>query len=45
VRAYSEALKYAPNEPEIRSALQNQIERVSRDALAGINPLRDPSLE
>jgi tetratricopeptide (TPR) repeat protein len=45
VRAYSEALKYAPHEPEIRSALQNQIERVSRDALAGINPLRDPSLE
>jgi tetratricopeptide (TPR) repeat protein len=45
VRAYIEALKYAPDEPGIRSALQYQIQRVSRDALAGISPLRDPNLE
>ena len=35
VRAYSEALKYAPEDRTIRSALQNQIERVSR-ALASV---------
>ena len=45
VRAYTEALKYAPDEPGIRSTLQYQIQRVSRDALAGISPLRDPNLE
>jgi len=45
VRAYIEALKYAPDEPGIRSALQYQIQRASRDALAGISPLRDPNLE
>jgi len=42
VRAYSEALKYAPEDRAIRSALQNQIERVSRDDLAEVSPLRDP---
>jgi tetratricopeptide (TPR) repeat protein len=44
-RAYSEALKYAPDDPEVRSALQNQIQRVSHEALTGISPLRDPHLE
>jgi hypothetical protein len=45
VRAYSEALKYAPEDPEIRSALQNQIRRVSREELSEVNPLRDPHME
>ncbi len=45
VRSYTEALKYAPEEPEIRAALQNQIELVSREALAGVSSLRDPHLE
>jgi len=45
VQAYSTALKYAPNEPQLRSALQNQIQRVSRDPLAGVTPLRDPYME
>lgn len=45
VRAYSEALKYAPEDPKIRSALQNQIRRVSREDLAEVNPLRDPHME
>jgi hypothetical protein len=45
VRAYSEALKYAPEDPEIRSALQNQVQRVSREDLAGVSPLRDPHME
>jgi len=45
VRSYTEALKYAPEEPEIRVALQNQIQLVSHEALAGISPLRDPHME
>src|ERR1022692_1361016 len=45
VGAYSEALKYAPEDPEIRSALQNQIQRVSREDLVEVNPLRDPHME
>ena len=45
VRAYSEALKYAPEGAEIRSALQNQIRRVSREDLSEVSPLRDPHLE
>jgi tetratricopeptide (TPR) repeat protein len=45
VRAYSEALKYAPEDREIRSALQNQIERVSREDLVEVSPLRDPHME
>lgn len=41
--AYSEALNYARDEPEIRHALQNQIQRVSREALAGITPCVTPT--
>lgn len=37
VQAYSEALKFAPHEPKIRSALQNQIQRASREPLAAIS--------
>jgi tetratricopeptide (TPR) repeat protein len=44
-QAYSNALKYAPDESELRSALQNQIQRVSREPLVGISPLRDPYME
>jgi hypothetical protein len=44
-QAYSDALKYAPDESELRSALQNQIQRVSREPLGGISPLRDPYME
>jgi hypothetical protein len=45
VRAYSEALRYAPEDPKVRSALQSQIQLVSRDVLAGVSPLRDPHME
>lgn len=45
VQAYSDALKHAPDEPQLRSALQKQIQRVSRDPLAGVPPLRDPYME
>jgi hypothetical protein len=42
---YSEALKYPPEDLETRSAIQSQIQRVSRETLAEISPLRDPYLE
>ena len=45
VHAYSDALKYAPDEPKLRSALQNQIQRLSGDPLVGVSPLRDPYME
>lgn len=45
LRAYIDALKYAPDEPELRAALQSQIQRVSIASLAGIKPLRDPFME
>jgi hypothetical protein len=45
VSSFSAALKYAPEDPRLRSELQNQIRRVSRETLAGIGPLRDPHLE
>jgi tetratricopeptide (TPR) repeat protein len=45
VRSYSEALKYAPEDPRIRSVLQNQIQLVSHGALTRVRPIRDPHLE
>ena len=45
IRSYAEALKYAPQEPKVRSAIQTQLDRVSREPLAKIPPLRDPAME
>lgn len=45
VLSYTEALKYAPEEPKIRAELQSQIQHVSREELAGVRPLRDPHME
>lgn len=45
VREYSEALKYSPEDQKIRSALQNQLQRVSREDLPEVSPLRDPHME
>jgi tetratricopeptide (TPR) repeat protein len=45
IRAYSEALKYAPEDPEVRSAIETQIQHVTREPLVGIRPLRDPEME
>jgi hypothetical protein len=45
VSSYTEALNYAPEDPTIRAALQNQIQLVSGEALAGVSPLRDPHME
>jgi hypothetical protein len=45
LRAYSDALKYAPNDSAIRRPLQVQIQRISSGSLDGVAPLRDPFLE
>jgi hypothetical protein len=45
VRAYSDALKYAPDDAEIQSELRSQIQRVSQEDLARVSPLRDPFME
>jgi Dolichyl-phosphate-mannose-protein mannosyltransferase len=45
VRWYSDALRYAPQESGIRSALENQIFLVSREQLTQVSPMRDPHLE
>jgi hypothetical protein len=45
VRSYTEALRYAPEDLEIRAALRNQIQLVSRESLARVTPLRDPHME
>jgi hypothetical protein len=45
LRAYSDALKYAPNEALIRRPIEMQIERITRQPLAEIPPLRNPFLE
>jgi len=43
--AYSDALKYAPRDPELRQPIQAHIQRVSSEPPDRIPPLRDPFLE
>ena len=45
VRAYAEALKYAPENKALRAALSKQIERATHEDLAAVQPLRDPAME
>jgi hypothetical protein len=45
LRSYSEALKYAPSDPQFRQPIQAQIQKVSSDTAGHIDPLRDPFLE
>lgn len=45
LHAYSDALKYSPDESELRSALQTQLQHLERDPLGSIPPLRDPAVE
>jgi hypothetical protein len=44
-RAYSNAIRYAPSNPELRQPIQAQIQRVSSEPPDRIGPLRDPFLE
>jgi len=45
LRSYSNALRYAPGDPQLRRPIQSQIQRVSSDTAGHIDPLRDPFLE
>jgi len=45
VRAYTEALKYAPENKGLRVTLSKQIERAMHEDLAAVQPLRDPAME
>jgi tetratricopeptide (TPR) repeat protein len=45
LRAYSDALKYAPEDALIRQPIELQIERIAHQPLGEIPPLRNPFLE
>ena len=45
LRAYSDALQYAPNDPQLRGLIGAQIKRVSSEPLKQIPDLRDPFME
>jgi len=45
LRAYTAALQHGPNDSALRQAIQEQIKRVSIEALDQIPELRDPNLE
>ncbi len=45
LQAYSDALKYSPDDPTIRQPIEEQIRRFSRNAADNIPPLRNPFLE
>jgi len=45
LQSYSDALKYAPGDPQFRQPIQAQIQRVSSGTAGHIDPLRDPFLE
>jgi len=45
LRAYSDALKYAPNDSKLRRPIEAQIQRMSAVPSDRIDPLRDPFLE
>jgi cytochrome c-type biogenesis protein CcmH/NrfG len=45
LRAYSEALRLAPPDPELRQQIQEQIRRVASKPLDRVRELRDPFLE
>ena len=45
LQAYSEALQHAPNDPELRRLIEEQIKNVSSEPLDQVPELRDPFLE
>jgi predicted negative regulator of RcsB-dependent stress response len=42
LRAYSDALRYAPADPQLRQPIHAHIQRLSSDTAGHIDPLRDP---
>jgi hypothetical protein len=45
LHAYSDALQHAPNDPELRRLIEEQIKNVSSEPLGQVPELRDPFLE
>ena len=45
LREYSQALRYAPADPQIRQSIEAQIQRVSSEPPGTVRPLRNPELE
>src|SRR5215813_7383994 len=45
LRAYSDALQHAPNDPELVRSIVEQIRRVSSEPLGQVPELRDPFME
>ena len=45
LREYSQALRYAPADPQIRQSIEAQIQRVSSEPPGTVRPLRNPVLE
>jgi hypothetical protein len=45
LQAYSDALQHAPNDPELRRSIEEQIKRVSSEPLGQVPELRNPFLE
>jgi tetratricopeptide (TPR) repeat protein len=45
LHSYSDALKYAPSDPQFRQPIRAQIQEVSSHAVGHIDQLRDPFLE
>jgi hypothetical protein len=45
LQAYEEALRYVPDDPEMRYAIEQQVQQVSTGSLDQIPPLRDPGME
>lgn len=45
LKAYAQALKYAPNDELIQKPIREHIERINRSAEEKISPLRNPAME
>jgi Dolichyl-phosphate-mannose-protein mannosyltransferase len=45
LQAYKDALRYVPDDPEMRYAIKQQVQRVSGGSLDQIPPIRDPGME
>jgi hypothetical protein len=45
LRAYTAALEHTPDDHDLRQSIQEQIQRVARESLDRIPPLRNPSAE
>lgn len=45
LRAYTAALEHTPDDRDLRESIQEQIQRVARESLDKVRPLRNPNVE